>query len=108
MRRPSPSNGIRRRAVEQPFYEALKAADPRAADIVCFKGPHINHLTPRTLDIDAIHAEMPEHGMQAKNVVEGPPPGVPVLLRQTSFKALTEKVMFGDVQGVHTGAFRRD
>ena len=92
-------------AVDKDFYEALKQADPRAADIVCFKGPHINHLTPRTLEIDAIHREMPEHGMESKNVVEGPPPGCPVLLRQTSFKALTEKVMFGELEGAHTARF---
>lgn len=92
-------------AVDKDFYEALKDADPRAADIVCFKGPHINHLTPRTLDIDTIHAQMPERGMNAKNVIEGPPPSHNILLRQTSFKALTEKVMFGDVEGAHTARF---
>ncbi len=92
-------------AVSKDFYEALKEADPRAADIVCFKGPHINHLTPRTLDIDVIHADMPARGMDAKNVIEGPPPTHNILLRQTSFKALTEDVMFGDVKGAHTARF---
>jgi uncharacterized glyoxalase superfamily metalloenzyme YdcJ len=33
------------------------------ADVVSFRGPHINHLTPRTLDIDAAQAAMIEHGM---------------------------------------------
>lgn len=92
-------------AVDKAFYEAMKAEDPRAADIVCFKGPHINHLTPRTLEIDTIHAEMPGHGMNAKNVVEGPPPTRPILLRQTSFKALTEKVKFEGEEGLHTARF---
>ena len=92
-------------AVDKDFYEALKDADPRAADIVCFKGPHINHLTPRTLDIDTIHAQMPERGMNAKNVIEGPPPSHNILLRQTSFKALTEKVTFGTQDGLHTARF---
>lgn len=92
-------------AVDKAFYEALKKEDPRAADIVCFKGPHINHLTPRTLEIDSIQAEMPLRGMNAKNVVEGPPPTCPVLLRQTSFKALTEKVNFGSEEGLHTARF---
>ncbi len=92
-------------AVDKAFYEAMKAEDPRAADIVCFKGPHINHLTPRTLEIDTIHAEMPGHGMNAKNVVEGPPPTRPILLRQTSFKALTEKVSFEGEEGLHTARF---
>lgn len=92
-------------AVDKDFYEALKAEDPRAADIVCFKGPHINHLTPRTLDIDTIHADMPKHGMDAKNVVEGPPATHQILLRQTSFKALTENVTFEDKEGLHTARF---
>ncbi len=92
-------------AVDKKFYEHLKAADPRAADVVCFKGPHINHLTPRTLDIDTIQAEMPNHDMNAKNVVEGPPATCPVLLRQTSFKALTEHVKFEGEEGLHTARF---
>lgn len=92
-------------AVDKPFYESLKKEDPRAADIVCFKGPHINHLTPRTLEIDSIQAEMPQRGMNAKNVVEGPPASCPILLRQTSFKALTEKVKFEGEEGLHTARF---
>lgn len=92
-------------AVSKTFYEAMKAEDPRAADIVCFKGPHINHLTPRTLDIDTNQAEMPLRGLKAKNVVEGPPPTCPVLLRQTSFHALTEAVNFEGVEGAHTARF---
>ncbi len=92
-------------ATDKTFYEALKKEDPRAADIVCFKGPHINHLTPRTLDIDTIHNEMPKWGMHAKNIVEGPPPSCPVLLRQTSFKALTEDVYFEGTKGTHTARF---
>ncbi|MGH1403719.1 MAG: 2-oxoadipate dioxygenase/decarboxylase HglS [Alphaproteobacteria bacterium] len=90
---------------DKAFYEALKNADPRAADIVCFKGPHINHLTPRTLDIDIIQDDMPKRGMNAKNVVEGPSPSRSVLLRQTSFKALTEQVRFHGEAGSHTARF---
>ncbi len=92
-------------ATDKAFYEALKSADPRASDIVCFKGPHINHLTPRTLDIDVIHADMPKRGMNAKNVVEGPPHSRNILLRQTSFKALTEAVKFDGEDGLHTARF---
>ncbi|HMO18930.1 MAG TPA: VOC family protein [Oligoflexia bacterium] len=92
-------------ATDKGFYESLKKADPRAADIVCFKGPHINHLTPRTLDIDSVHNQMPSRGMSPKNVIEGPPPGCPVLLRQTSFKALTEPVFFNGEEGFHTARF---
>jgi uncharacterized glyoxalase superfamily metalloenzyme YdcJ len=92
-------------AVSKELYTKMKDADPRVADIVCFKGPHINHLTPRTLDIDTNQAQMPQRGLKNKNVVEGPPPTAPILLRQTSFHALTEKVKFGGEEGAHTARF---
>lgn len=34
------------------LYKRLCDAHPLLADVVSFKGPHINHLTPRTLNID--------------------------------------------------------
>ena len=42
--------------VDADTYERLHDAHRLIADVVCFKGPHINHLTPRTLDIDAVQA----------------------------------------------------
>ncbi|MEN0088009.1 MAG: DUF1338 family protein, partial [Pseudomonadota bacterium] len=94
--------------VTEGFYHELHDTHRLIADVVSFRGPHINHLTPRTLDIDAAQAEMPKRGIAPKAVVEGPPPRkVPILLRQTSFKALTETVRFegstGD--GQHTARF---
>lgn len=89
-------------------YERLHDAHRLIADVVCFRGPHINHLTPRVLDIDAAQAEMPRRGIAAKDVVEGPPPRRhPILLRQTSFKALQETVRFAsvDAPGRHTARF---
>jgi len=81
--------------VDFPTYKALREAHTLVADIVCFKGPHINHLTPRTLDIDAVQEGMSRHGMQAKNTIEGPPRRqFPILLRQTSFLALEESIQF--------------
>ncbi|MCB1681912.1 MAG: VOC family protein [Alphaproteobacteria bacterium] len=91
--------------VSKALYIKMRDADPRVADITCFKGPHINHLTPRTLEIDTIQQDMPKRGMNAKNVVEGPPASCPILLRQTSFKALTEKVRFEGEEGEHTARF---
>ena len=38
--------------VDEETYHRLHAANPLVADIVGFQGPHINHLTPRVLDID--------------------------------------------------------
>jgi uncharacterized glyoxalase superfamily metalloenzyme YdcJ len=78
---------------------------------VSFRGPHINHLTPRTLDIDAAQAGMPKRGITPKAVIEGPPRrNCAILLRQTSFKALEETVAFksaagGTVAGAHTARF---
>ncbi|WP_236192423.1 MULTISPECIES: 2-oxoadipate dioxygenase/decarboxylase HglS [Pseudomonas] len=87
-------------------YQQLHDQHRLIADVVAFKGPHINHLTPRTLDIDAIQAGMPAKGIPPKAVVEGPPTRRhPILLRQTSFKALQEKVAFSDHQGSHTARF---
>ncbi|HEY0332853.1 MAG TPA: VOC family protein [Stenotrophomonas sp.] len=92
-------------------YRALSEAHRLIADVVCFHGPHINHLTPRTLDIDAAQVQMQQRGMSAKAVIEGPPRRrCPILLRQTSFKALEEAVHFPGSDGAaeagsHTARF---
>ncbi|NKQ11296.1 2-oxoadipate dioxygenase/decarboxylase HglS [Pseudomonas sp. SST3] len=90
-------------------YTKLHDQHRLIADVVAFKGPHINHLTPRTLDIDKVQAEMAARGMSPKAVVEGPPRRqCPILLRQTSFKALEEHVAFADQdspEGRHTARF---
>ncbi|KAK3402694.1 hypothetical protein B0T20DRAFT_474479 [Sordaria brevicollis] len=90
-------------------YLSLKQEHPMVADIVCFPSAHINHLTPRTLDIDAVQLEMIRQGLPAKECIEGPPAGrkCEILLRQTSFKALEEQVVFcgSGVSGTHTARF---
>ncbi|WP_156680388.1 VOC family protein [Sphingomonas profundi] len=96
--------------VPRDTYRRLLAAHRLVADVVSFKGPHINHLTPRVLDIDAVQAEMPARGMAAKQTIEGPPKRrCPVLLRQTSFTALEERIAFtddaADAAGSHTARF---
>ncbi|KAI5450968.1 hypothetical protein NCC49_002461 [Naganishia albida] len=81
--------------VSKDTYEELSRAHSLVADIVAFKGPHINHLTPRTLDIDAVQARMPEKKIESKHVIEGPPERqCPILLRQTSFQAVQEPIYF--------------
>jgi len=81
-------------------YGHLHDAHRLIADVVSFKGPHINHLTPRTLDIDAVQAAMPARGILPKESIEGPPRRrCPVLLRQTSFKALDERIIFPSASG---------
>ncbi|MEN8361449.1 VOC family protein [Acinetobacter baumannii] len=92
--------------ISKDLYQALHDQHRLIADVVAFKGPHINHLTPRTLDIDLVQHSMASRGITPKAVVEGPPRRrCPILLRQTSFKALQEKVIFTDQQGSHTARF---
>ncbi|MCZ0927529.1 VOC family protein [Halomonas janggokensis] len=88
-------------------YQRLQQEHRLIADVVCFKGPHINHLTPRTLDIDEVQRRMPQVGIDPKAIIEGPPRRrCPILLRQTSFKALEEPIAFADAaQGHHTARF---
>ena len=91
-------------------YKRLHDAHRLIADVVSFKGPHINHLTPRTLDIDEVQRRMPERGITPKAVIEGPPRrNCDILLRQTSFKALEEPIAFtgeaGTRSGTHTARF---
>ncbi|KAI8655918.1 DUF1338 domain-containing protein [Fusarium keratoplasticum] len=88
--------------VDMKTYKALRATHPLIADVVCFKGPHINHLTPRVLDIETAQIEMKRYGLDAKDAIEGPPPRTcPILLRQTSFLALDEAIAFSE--GAETG-----
>ncbi|GHC25321.1 DUF1338 domain-containing protein [Kushneria pakistanensis] len=104
--------------VDADTYHAFHQAHRLIADVVCFHGPHINHLTPRTLDIDATQQAMPEWGITPKATIEGPPRrDCPILLRQTSFKALEEPIVFpaehvdesggeaGEEAGTHTARF---
>ena len=97
----------RHATVDQETYQALHNEHRLIADVVCFPGCHINHLTPRTLDIDRVQQLMPEYGIEPKILIEGPPRReVPILLRQTSFKALEEPVLFaGEHRGTHTARF---
>ncbi|QJI12462.1 VOC family protein [Pseudomonas sp. ADAK22] len=87
-------------------YQQLSDQHRLIADVVAFKSPHINHLTPRTLDIDQVQAAMPGKGITPKAVIEGPPRRhCPILLRQTSFKALDEPIAFIDAKGSHSARF---
>lgn len=93
--------------VDLATYERLHNEHRLIADVVCFRGPHINHLTPRTLDIDEVQRRMPSVGIDPKATIEGPPRrNCPILLRQTSFKALEESIAFADAaEGKHTARF---
>lgn len=92
--------------VDRGTYARLTEAHRLVADVVCFKGPHINHLTPRTLDIEAVQRGMPGRGIEPKAVIEGPPErACPILLRQTSFKAIEERIVFAGESGTHSARF---
>ncbi len=82
-------------AIDSELYTQLLSEHPLIADVVSFKGPHINHLTPRTLDIDWVQENIHTTGAKAKAVIEGPPKReCPILLRQTAFLAIKEQVSF--------------
>ena len=97
--------------IDAQTFDALNGTHRLIADVVSFRGPHINHLTPRTLDIDVAQTSMIAQHLSAKAIVEGPPRRVcPILLRQTSFKALDEVVRFPNSDGsfsecTHTARF---
>ena len=70
---------------------------------------HINHLTPRVLDIDELYARMQARGIAMIDAIQGPPrwDGPDVLLRQTSFRALAEPRAFRRADGsVHEASLR--
>lgn len=76
-------------------YDAIMSEHPLLADVVCFPNPHINHLTPSVTDIEQAQADMILKGLPAKDRIEGPPRrSCPILLRQTSFRAMGEAVRF--------------
>lgn len=91
-----------RSPISKAEYDQLSKASKLAADVCGFQSCHINHLTPRTLDIDAVQRGMAARGITPKAVIEGPPPSHDILLRQTSFLALSEPVDFLDP---HTGDY---
>ncbi len=82
--------------VDKAWHNQLSAISSVAADIAGTRSTHINHLTPRVLDIDELYRRMQDQGIQMIEQIQGPPSwaGPDVLLRQTSFKALAERRMF--------------
>ncbi|MBK8461712.1 MAG: VOC family protein [Nigerium sp.] len=87
--------------VERAWYTRLAAISGVAADIGGVPRTHINHLTPRVLDIDDLYARMSAQGIAMIDEIQGPPAweGPDVLLRQTSFKALAERRRFREADG---------
>ncbi|MGP3975664.1 2-oxoadipate dioxygenase/decarboxylase [Streptomyces sp. 8N114] len=95
--------------VDRAWYETLERISAVAADIGGVRSTHINHLTPRVLDIDELYRRMTERGIEMIDTIQGPPAwrGPDVLLRQTSFRALAEPRAMRTPDGsVVSGALR--
>lgn len=95
--------------IEESWYRELEAISAVAADIGGVRFTHINHLTPRVLDIDDLYESMEARGITMIDEIQGPPAwgGPDILLRQTSFRALDEQRVFRFPDGsVGPGALR--
>ncbi|MDF3304497.1 2-oxoadipate dioxygenase/decarboxylase [Rhodococcus sp. T2V] len=96
-------------AVDRAWYRELEQVSSVAADIGGVTSTHINHLTPRVLDIDDLYARMERRSIDMIDTIQGPPlwAGPDLLLRQTSFRALAEPRVFRDADGrVEKGSLR--
>lgn len=100
-------------ALTKQDYDTLKADKngDLLIDIMAFRNPHLNHLTPATKNIDAVQRGMPEVRLEPKDRIEGPPErDCNVLLRQTSFLAVDEGIVFDQaadkgMRGSHSARF---
>lgn len=95
--------------VDRGWYEELERVSSVAADIGGVSSTHINHLTPRVLDIDDLYRRMDAQGIEMIDAIQGPPrwSGPDLLLRQTSFRALAEPRVFREPDGrVTEGSLR--
>lgn len=82
--------------VDEAWYQELERISAVAADIGGVTTTHINHLTPRVLNIDDLYERMEAQGIVMIPAIQGPPRwhGPDILLRQTSFRALDETRTF--------------
>ncbi|MEO3761558.1 VOC family protein [Mycobacterium sp. B14F4] len=100
---------LSREPIDRAWYDELTRVSAVAADIAGVSTTHLNHLTPRVLDIDELYRRMVERGVAMIDAIQGPPrcDGPAVLLRQTSFRALAEPRRFRDADGtVSEGTLR--
>lgn len=107
--RATASFALSREPIDRAWYDELSAVSAVAADIAGVETTHINHLTPRVLDIDELYRRMTDRGITMIDAIQGPPrwDGPDVLLRQTSFRALAEPRRFRGADGViSNGALR--
>jgi uncharacterized glyoxalase superfamily metalloenzyme YdcJ len=98
------SFALSREPIDAAWYAELSKVSAVAADIAGVRSTHVNHLTPRVLDIDDLYHRMVARDVTMTGSIQGPPSwnGPDVLLRQTSFRALAEPRRFRDANGVVT------
>jgi uncharacterized glyoxalase superfamily metalloenzyme YdcJ len=96
---------LSREPIDRAWHEELTRVSAVAADIAGVSTTHINHLTPRVLDIDELYRRMARRGITVIDAIQGPPAwhGPDVLLRQTSFRALAEPRRFREADGTVRG-----
>ena len=87
--------------IDREWYDHLERISSVAADIGGVPSTHINHLTPRVLNIDDLYRRLAARGLDLIDEIQGPPAweGPDVLLRQTSFRALDETRLFKYADG---------
>src|SRR6202012_2884706 len=92
---------LSREPINKSWYDELSRVSAVAADIAGGSSTHINHLTPRVLDIDELYRGMAARGGTMIDAIQGLPRwnGPAVLLRQTSFRALAEPRRFRNDDG---------
>jgi uncharacterized glyoxalase superfamily metalloenzyme YdcJ len=103
------SFALSRAPIDRGWYDELERVSSVASDIGGVASTHINHLTPRVLDIDDLYRSMQRRGIEMIDKIQGPPrwDGPDVLLRQTSFRALAEPRRFREPDGtVAEGSLR--
>jgi uncharacterized glyoxalase superfamily metalloenzyme YdcJ len=59
--------------VDRAWYRTLERISAVAADIGGVRSTHINHLTPRVLDIDDLYRRMTDRGIEMIDTIQGPP-----------------------------------
>ena len=104
VRRATAAFALSREPIDKAWYDELTAVSAVAADIAGVGSTHVNHLTPRVLDIDELYRRMTARGIAMIDAIQGPPrwDGPDVLLRQTSFRALAEPRRFRNSGGTVT------
>jgi uncharacterized glyoxalase superfamily metalloenzyme YdcJ len=98
------SFALSRDPIDRGWYRELERVSSVASDIGGVASTHLNHLTPRVLDIDDLYRSMKRRGVEMIDQIQGPPrwDGPDVLLRQTSFRALAEPRVFREPDGTVT------